>query len=255
MNKPNLILDSWIMFKRNMMIVMKNGEAISMAIITPIFLMLMFGAVFGSIADVGMPINYVTFIVPGIILQSVAQASQYTAINVNGDMTKGMVDRFRSMPISRSSLLIGHAGASAVRNIVTSTIIIITALFIGFEPQAGIIEWLMVAGLLFLTITAITCTAVLSGIRAKTAEGATGLMFPLFILPFLSSGFAPTDTMHVALRWFAQYQPMTPVINAVRALMLGYNPGNDLWIALAWTGGITLLTFGLALRRFKKKSL
>jgi len=252
MNKPNLVLDCWIMFKRCMMIVLKNGEAVSMALITPIFLMLLFGAVFGNIADVG-PYSYVSFIVPGIILQAVGQASQYAAINVNTDMQKGMVDRFRSMPIAPSSLLIGHASAAIVRNLVTTVAIIITALFIGFAPQATFIEWLLIAGLLFLSISAITFFAVWAGLKAKSPESSGGIMFPLFILPFVSSGFAPTETMHAALRWFAEYQPMTPIINAIRALMLGFDPGNDLWIAIAWTAGASILMFVLSLRRFKRK--
>ena len=253
MNKPMFFYDSKVMFKRCMKIALKNGEALIQATITPIFLMLLFGAVFGSIADVGA-YSYIDFIVPGIILQAVAQATAHIAINVNTDMTKGIVDRFRSMPLAHSSLLIGHAGASVVRNVFTTVILILTALVVGFRPQAGFAEWLIIAGLLLLSVTAITCIAVLCGLKAKSPESASGLMFPLFILPFISSGFAPTETMHVALRWFAEYQPMTPVINALRALMLGHPPGNDLWLALAWTAGTAALTFALAVRRFKRKA-
>jgi ABC-2 type transport system permease protein len=252
MNKPNYIYDSKVMFKRCMKIALKNGEALIQATVTPIFLMLLFGAVFGNIADVGA-YNYIDFIVPGIVLQAVAQATAYTAINVNTDMTKGIVDRFRSMPIASSSLLIGHAGASVVRNVITTTLIIGTALAIGFRPRAGFIEWLVVAGLLLLSVTAITCFALLCGLKAKSPESASGLMFPLFILPFISSGFAPTETMHTAIRWFAEHQPATPVINSIRSLMLGYEPGNDLWIAIAWTAGISVITFVLALKRYKRK--
>ena len=249
--KPNLFHDSKVMFKRCMKIALRNPEALVQATVTPIFLMLMFAAVFGNITDVG--VNYVDFILPGIILQAVAQATQYTAINVNTDMTKGIIDRFRSMPLAKSALLIGHTGASVVRNVMTTAVIIGTAFIVGFRPQAGFIDWLIITGVLLLSVTAITCFAVLCGLRAKSPEGASGLMFPLFILPFISSGFAPTETMHKAIRWFAEYQPMTPIINAVRALMLGYPPGNDLWIALAWTSGTAILSFAFAVRRFKRK--
>jgi len=252
--KPCIFYDSWIMFKRCMKIALRSPEALVQATVTPIFLMLLFGAVFGNITDVGS-YNYVDFIIPGIILQAVAQATSYIAININTDMNKGIVDRFRSMPISKSALLIGHAGASIIRNVITTTLIIVTALAIGFRPQADFTDWLIIAGVLLLSASAITCFAVLCGLKAKTPEGASGLMFPLFILPFISSGFAPVDTMHVAIRWFAEFQPMSPIINAVRALMLGYPAGNDLWIAIAWTVGISVLTFTFALHRYRMKSM
>ena len=252
MIKPNFFYDSKVMFKRCMKIVLKNPEALVQATVTPIFLMLMFGAVFGNIADVGA-YNYVDFIVPGIILQAVAQATQYTAINVNNDMTKGIIDRFRSMPISRSSVLIGHTGSSIVRNVMTSAVIIGTAFIVGFRPSAGFLDWLIIAGVLFLIVTAISCISALSGLLAKTPEGASGFMFPLFILPFISSGFAPTETMHVAIRWFAEYQPMTPIINSLRALMHNTPVGNDLWIALAWSVGIIVAAFTAAVQIYKRK--
>jgi len=250
--KPRLFYDAKVMFKRCMKIALRNPEALVQATLTPIFLMLLFGAVFSNIADVGA-YSYVDFIIPGIILQAVAQATAYTAINVNTDMTKGIIDRFRSMPLAKSAVLIGHAGASIVRNVMTTAVIIATAFVIGFSPRASLWEWLIVAGVLLLSVTAITCFAVLCGLKAKSPESASGLMFPLFILPFVSSGFAPTETMHVAIRWFAEHQPMTPIINVVRSLMLGHPPGNDLWIALAWLVGITVLAFSLAVRRYMRK--
>jgi len=250
--KPRLFYDAKVMFKRCMKIALRNPEALVQATVTPIFLMLMFGAVFGNITDVGA-YSYVDFIIPGIILQAVTQATAYTAINVNTDMTKGIIDRFRSMPLAKSALLIGHAGASVVRNVMTTAVIIGTAFVVGFKPRAGLVEWLAVSGVLLLSVTAITCFAVFCGLKAKSPESASGLMFPLFILPFVSSGFAPTETMHVSIRWFAEHQPMTPIINVVRSLMLGHPPGNDLWIALAWVVGITVLTFALAVRRYMRK--
>jgi len=251
LNKPDFFYDTKIMFKRCMKLILRNPDAIAQAIIVPIFLMLLFGAVFGNIADVG-DISYVTFIVPGIVLQAVSQATVFTAINVNTDMTKGIIDRFRSMPLAKSALLLGHTGASIIRNVMTTALIIGTAFFIGFSPQASAVQWLSAIGLLLLSIIAISCFAVWCGLRAKSPESAGGLMFPLFILPFVSSGFAPTDTMSPWLRWFAEHQPMTPVINAIRALILGYNPGNDLYLAIAWTAGLSVLSFTLALRRYKK---
>jgi len=250
--KPNFLYDSKVMFKRCMRIALKNPEALVQATITPIFLMLMFGAVFENIVDLGA-YSYVDFIVPGIILQAVTQATQYTAINVNNDMTKGIIDRYRSMPIAQSAVLFGHTAASVVRNVMTTAVIIGTAFIVGFRPSAGFVDWLVIACILLLIVTAISCIALLCGLLSKTPEGAGGYMFPLFILPFISSGFAPTETMHAAIRWFAQNQPMTPIINNLRSLMLNSMAGNDLWVALTWSVGIIFAAFFAALQVYKRK--
>jgi len=240
------------MFKRCLLISMRNPEALVQATVTPFFLMFLFGTVFGSIADIG-DFNYIDFIIPGIILQSVAQAAQYSAINVNTDMTKGIIDRFRSMPISKYAVLIGHAGAGIVRNAITTAVIIGTAFILGFRPQCGFVNWLLVVGFLVLIVIAMSLIAVLCGLISKTAEGSSGLMFPLFILPFVSSGFAPTDTMPGGVRWFAEIQPMTPIINSIRALMLDMPTNYSLWIALAWCVGIIIMAFVAAAQVYKRK--
>jgi len=250
--KASVFYDSWIMFKRCLLISMRNPEALVQATVTPFFLMFLFGTVFGNIVDVG-GFNYIDFIIPGIILQSVAQASQYSAINVATDMTKGIIDRFRSMPISKSAVLVGHAGAGVVRNAITATVIIGTAFILGFRPQGGFVNWLFVVGFLLLIIVAMSFIAVLCGLISKTPEGSSGLMFPLFILPFMSSGFAPTDTMPGGVRWFAEMQPMTPIINSIRALMLDMPTDNSLWIALAWCVGIIVTAFFAAAQVYKRK--
>ncbi|MDR0326123.1 MAG: ABC transporter permease [Oscillospiraceae bacterium] len=254
MSKPktNVLYDSWVMFKRCLLIAMRNPEALAMATITPFALMFLFGTVFGSIANVG-DFNYIDFIVPGIILQSVAQAAQYSAINVTTDMTKGIIDRFRSMPISKSAVLTGHTGAGVARNTITTTVIIGTAFIIGFRPQAGFMDWLMIVGFLLLIIIAMSLIAVLCGLISKTPEGTSGLMFPLFILPFVSSGFAPTETMPRGLSWFAENQPMTPIIDTIRNLMLGLPADNSLWIALAWCVGIIVAAFVAAAQIYRRK--
>ena len=248
----SLLLDSWIMFKRCLLTSMRNPEALAMATITPFFLMLLFGTVFGSIANIE-GVNYIDFIIPGIILQSVAQAAQYSAINITTDMTKGIIDRFRSMPISKYSFLVGHLGAGVVRNTITTSVIIATAFLIGFRPSAGFIEWLIIIGFLLLIIIAMSSIAVLCGLLSKTAEGTSGLMFPLFILPFVSSGFAPTETLPKLIRWFAEVQPMTPIIDTIRNLMLNISLGNEVWIALAWCVGIILVAFFSAANVYKRK--
>lgn len=254
MSKPktSIFTDSWIMFKRCLIITMRNPEALLMAVITPFFLMLLFGTVFGNIANIG-DFNYIDFIVPGIILQSISQASQHSAMNVATDMTKGIIDRFRSMSISKSAVLIGHTGAGAVRNVISTIVIICTAFILGFRPQGGIVDCLVVVGLLMLVNTAISMLAVLCGIISKTVEGSNGLMFPLFILPFISSGFAPIDTLSDSIRWFAKVQPMTPIIDSIRALSLDLPLGNSLWIALAWCVGIIIVAFSISAQVYKRK--
>jgi len=250
--KPCILKDSWIMFKRCLLISTRNPETVAMAIITPFFLMLLFGTIFGGVADMG-DINYIDFIVSGIILQSVAQGSQFAAINITTDMTKGIIDRFRSMPISKAAVLIGHATASILRNTVTAAVIIGTAFLIGFRPSGGLVDWLIIVGIFMLFIVAISWIAIFFGLLSKTAESTSGYMFPLFILPFLSSGFAPTETMPRALRWFAANQPMTPIIDSTRALMLGWPTGNSIWLAIAWCVAITVIAFIAAVQVYKRK--
>lgn len=254
MNKPktSIFFDSWIMFKRCLIVSLRNPEALLMATITPFFLMFLFGTVFGNITDVGN-FYYIDFIVPGIIMQSIGQTSQHSAINVATDMTKGIIDRFRSMSISKYAVLIGHTGAGVVRNAISTAVIIGSAFILGFRPQGGFVDWLIVAGLLMLVNIAISLLAVLCGLISKTAEGSSGLMFPLFILPFISSGFAPTDTMSSGIRWFAEIQPMTPIINSIRALTLNLPLGNSLWLALAWCVGIIAVAFTASTQVYKRK--
>lgn len=251
-SNKNSLFDAWVMFKRCLIISLRNPEALLMATITPFCLMLLFGTVFGSIADIG-DFNYIDFIVPGIILQSIGQASQHSAMNVTTDTTKGIIDRFRCMSISKSAVLIGHAGAGVIRGVISTAIIILTALILGFRPQASFVEWLLVIALLLLINITVTLIAVLCGMISKSVEGSSGLLFPLFILPFISSGFAPVDTMPSGIRWFAAIQPMTPIIDSLRALTLDLPLENSLWLALAWCVGLSIVSFTVSMRAYNRK--
>lgn len=251
-SKTGVFFDSWVMFKRCFTISMRNPETLLTATITPFCLMLLFGVVFGNIANIG-GFNYIDFIVPGIILQSIGQASQYSAMNVTTDMTKGIIDRFRCMSISKSAVLIGHTGAGVIRGVISTAVIILTAPILGFRPQAGFVEWLLAISLLLLINITITLIAVLCGMISKTVDGAVGMMFPLFILPFVSSGFAPVDTMPSSIRWFAAIQPMTPIIDSLRALTLGLPAGNNLWFALAWCMVLSVVSFTISMRTYNRK--
>lgn len=248
----NIFLDTWVMFKRCLIISLRNPETLLTATLVPFFLILLFGTVFGRITDVG-DYNYIDFIVPGIIFQSIAQASQYSAMNVTADMTKGIIDRFRCMSISKSAVLIGHTWAGMIRGIISNIIILVTASILGFRPQAGLTGWLLAIVLLLLINITFTLIAVLCGTISRSVEGATGLLFPLFILPFMSSGFAPVDTMPDSIGWFASIQPMTPMIDSLRALTLDLPLGNSLWLALAWCIVLSIVSFAMSMWTYNRK--
>lgn len=251
--KSHVVYDSWIMFKRCLLVSLRSPEALIMATVTPFFLMYLFGTIYGNITDVGS-INYIDFIVPGIIMQAVGQASQYSAINVSTDINKGIIDRFRSMSISKSAILIAHTGAGVVRNTITMVVIIGSAFFLGFRPQASFFDWVIVIILLCFINTAISLVGVLCGLISKTPEGSGAIMFPLFILPFVSSGFAPVEGLADSIKWIAQVQPMTPMIDSIRSLTLGLPQGNEVWIAFAWCIGITFVAYKAAIHVYNNRT-
>ncbi|MBO1307400.1 ABC transporter permease [Enterococcus sp. 669A] len=249
----NTIFDSWIMFKRCLSISLRNPEALLTATFLPFIVMLLFTTIMGNMTNLA-DFNYVDFIVPGIIMQSIGQASQYSAMNVATDMTKGIIDRFRTMSISKSAVIIGHTGAGVVRNTIATVIIFATALVLGFRPQAGFKDWGVVLGLLVLVNIAMSLVSVLCGLIAKSAEGSISLMLPFFVLPFISSGFAPVETMTGGIRWFAKNQPMTPIIDSIRSLTLDLPLDNSLMVALTWCIGTILVTYFISLQVYKKKT-
>jgi len=240
------------MFKRNLTKTLRSPEAIAMAVIVPVFMMVMFGFVFGGIADVG-DLSYINFIVPGIIIQCVTNASITTAFNIQNDMSKGIIDRFRSMAISKAAFISGHVWVSVIRSMVITSVTIGAAFAIGFRPVAGFTDWLIIAGVLTLFIITITWLVVIIGLIAKDPESISGGSFLMMILVFMSSAFAPPETLPTVLRIFATYQPMTPVIDAVRGLMLGMPDNNTLGIALIWCVAIIALSFAGALHIYKRK--
>jgi len=244
--------DELIMFRRCFRKTLRSPEAVIMALVVPVVMMVMFGFVFGGITDLG-EMSYINFIVPGIIVQCVINASSTTAYSVHSDMKTGIIDRFRSMAISKSAFITGHVGVSVLRSIVITIATIGAAFAIGFRPEAGFMDWLLAAGVLFLLIIAITWLTVIIGLMAADGESINGSNFLLMIFTFISSAFTPTEALPAALRIFAENQPVTPIINAIRALMLGLEMGNDLWIALAWCVGLIVVGFYLAVRIYKNK--
>jgi len=252
MTKPNLFSDSYIMFKRSLIKTQRSPEAMAMAILVPAVIMVLFGYVFGGIVDLG-EINYINFIVPGIIVQCVTNASTSTALGIHSDMSTGIIDRFRSMAIAKSAVISGHVWVSVIRSMIIATITIGVAFAIGFRPEAGFIDWLLIAAVLTLFIIAVTWVVVIFGLIAADAESISGMGFLLTILVFLSSAFAPTETLPTALRVFAEHQPMTPVINVIRSLMLGFPLNGELATAIVWCIGITVVAFTLSVHIYKSK--
>lgn len=215
---------------------LRDGESLLMAILLPVFLMLMFTWVFGGAIDPSG--GYVDFVVPGIILTCAGFGASSTAVLVSGDMQAGIIDRFRTMPLRANSVLTGHVVASLIRNLVATAVVIGVALAIGFRPAAGLVEWAAVALVVSVYILAITYLFAAIGLAAATPEAANGYGFILLFLPYLSSGFVPVDTMPSWLQPIASYQPVTPVIDTVRGLLIGTEIGSQWVWALVWCAAI-----------------
>ena len=247
--------NTFILFKRLMTHIIRSPDTIMSAMIQPILIMLLFVFVFGGAIKASLPdgINYVNYQLPGILIMAIAYNTSYTALRMFSDRQKGIINRFYSMPISRSSSLWAHVFASVTSCIFTLTITFAFALIIGFRSGANIIEWLAVVAILTLLSLTLTWVAVIPGLVAKTNEGASFLAFPLIFLPLFSSAFAPTETMPAALRFFAENQPMTSIVETVRALLNNEMIGNNIWIALAWCVGIMAIAWLFAMRAYKRR--
>jgi ABC-2 type transport system permease protein len=247
--------DSSTMVRRQLKRILRYPSMTVQLIVTPAILLLLFVYVFGGTLGGGLGGDrrtYVDYIVPGILLMAAATAVTGTAVMVATDMTEGIIARFRTMRISRASVLTGHVVASVVQQLLGMAAIIGIALAIGFRPDATAVEWLATAALLTLFAVAITWLSVALGLKSSTPEAASNAPMPLILLPFLGSGFVPTDSMPTALRWFAEYQPFTPIMETVRGLLLGTPIGNSAAIATAWCAGLAVLSYLWAKRTFNK---
>lgn len=246
--------DTGVLFGRLMRHILRSPDTIITVAIIPIALMLMFVFVFGGAMQqsLGEGVSYVNYQLPGILLIAVASGISYTAFRMFMDKEKGMITRFNSMPIKRSSILWSHVLTSLVSNLITIIIIFAVALLIGFRSDAGILAWLGVAGILILFTLALTWVAVIPGLTAKTMEGASAFSYPLIFLPLLSSAFVPTETMPTVVRVFAENQPVTPIVETIRALLSSQPVGNEIWIALAWCIGIIAVAWIIAARIYKR---
>ena len=192
--------------------------------------------------------------IPGILLITIVTGTSYTAYRLFLDVQRGIVERFRSMPIAPSALLWGHVLTSVVSTALSVAVIILVGLIMGFRPSADILSWLIVVGILALFTLALTWVAVIPGLTATSIEGATAFSYPLTFLPFISSAFVPTASMPLVVRVFAENQPVTAIVNTIRALLTGQPVSQNIWVALAWCVGILFVAYIFAMRTYKKRA-
>lgn len=251
--KKHFFSDMGVMLGRSMRHIFRSMDTIITVTITPIALLLLFVYVFGGAIQTGTD-NYVNYLLPGILLIAIASGIAYTAFRLFMDVQGGIFERFLSMPIARSSMLWGHVLTSLVSNAISIVAIILVALVVGFRSSAGVLSWLAVAGILALFTLALTWIAVIPGLIAKSVDGASAFSYPLIFLPFISSAFVPTASMPGPVRVFAENQPVTSIVNAIRALLSCKPVGNDIWIALAWCLGILIVAYAFAMLVYKRKT-
>jgi ABC-2 type transport system permease protein len=244
--------DSTILLGRSLRHVTRSLDTIITTAIMPIAFMLLFVYVFGGAIKTGTP-SYVNYLLPGILLITIASGISYTAYRLFLDMKSGIFERFHSMPIARSSVLWAHVLTSLVANLISLVVVVLVALLMGFRTGAGVLAWLAVAGILILFILALTWVAVIPGLTAKSIDGASAFSYPLIFLPFISSAFVPTASMPGPVRAFAENQPVTSIVNTIRDLFTQRPVGSDIWIALAWCGGILVVAYVFAMVIYRRK--
>jgi ABC-2 type transport system permease protein len=244
--------DTTVLTGRSLRHITRSPDTIITTAIMPIAMMLMFVYVFGGAINTGSG-SYVNYMLPGILLITIASGIAYTALRLFTDLTSGIFERFQSMPIARSSTLWAHVLTSLVANLISLVIVVGAALLMGFRSGAGVLAWLAIAGILLLFTLALTWIAVIAGLSAKTAEGGSAFSYPLIFLPFLSSAFVPTATMPGPVRAFAEHQPVTSVVNAIRDLFAQQPVGIDIWIALAWCVGILIVAYVFATVTYRRR--
>jgi ABC-2 type transport system permease protein len=247
--------DSSTMVRRQLKRLLRYPSMTVQLVVTPVIILLLFVYVFGGTLGAGLGGSrdtYINYVVPGILLMAAATAATGTAVMVATDMTEGIIARFRTMRISRASVLTGHVVGSVIQQLLGMAVVIGVALAIGFRPNATAAVWLAAAGLLTLFVVAITWLSVALGLKSPTPEAASNAPMPLVFLPFLGSGFVPTDSMPTVLRWFAEYQPFTPIMQTVRGLLIGTPIGNNAVIAIAWCTGIAAVSYLWAKNTYNK---
>jgi ABC-2 type transport system permease protein len=246
------IHDTYVLVVRSLRHIFKNLDQLLSLVIQPIMFMLLFRYVFGGAIDTGTT-SYVNYLVAGILVQTAAFGAMTTSINVATDLQRGIIDRLKSLPIISSAVMTGHVVADLVRNVISSAIMILVALLVGFNPSASFLDWLLIIGILLAFTFAMSWLSAIMGLLAKTVEAVQWLGFvAVFPLTFASSAFVPTKGMPAALRVFAENQPVTHVIEAMRSLMVGTPMGDHAILSLIWCGGFTVFSIPVASVLFRK---
>ncbi|HET8521835.1 MAG TPA: ABC transporter permease [Thermomicrobiales bacterium] len=249
---PSAIARALTMTTRCLRLSQRNLDALITSLMLPVMLMVLFVYLFGGAIETGT--KYVTYVVPGVLLLCAGFGSALTAVSVSHDMTGGIIDRFRSLNVGGPALLTGHVVASVVRNMMSTVLVLGVALLIGFRPHAGALDWLAATGILLLFVFAVSWFAAAIGLLAKSPEAANGFTFIIMFLPYASSAFVPINTMPSWIQGFATNQPITPVVETLRGLMLGTPVGTEPWIAMAWCGGILVVSIALSSVFFRRRT-
>jgi ABC-2 type transport system permease protein len=246
----HFLSDTAVLLGRSLRHIARSPDTIISTLLMPIAMMLLFVYVFGGAIRSGTE-SYVSYLLPGILVLTIASGISYTAFRLFLDIQGGIVERFRSMPIARSSVLWAHVLTSLVANLLSLGVVLLVGLAMGFRSGAGPLAWLAVLGILVLLTLALTWVAVISGLTAKSVDGASAFAYPLIFLPFISSAFVPTDTMPGPVRAFAEHQPVTTIIDVLRRLFAEQPVGSEIWAALAWCLGILAVAYVVAVRTYR----
>jgi ABC-2 type transport system permease protein len=254
--QSDALRDSSTMLRRQLKHALRYPGLTLGTLAMPVIFLLLFRYVLGGAlgTGIGSDADYINYLAPGIILMTVAAASMVTAVSVCTDLTEGIIARFRTMAISRASVLVGHVIGSMIQTMISIALIVGLALLMGFRPTAGFLDWLAALGIIVLLTFAVTWLAVALGALSKNPEGASNLAFPLAFLPFISSTFVPTDSMSAGVRLFAEYQPFTPIIETIRGLLIGTPIGNNAVLAVAWCLAIALIGYFWATKLFNRQA-
>jgi ABC-2 type transport system permease protein len=250
--KTHFFSDTVVLTGRSLKHITRSLDTIITTVIVPIAFLLLFVYVFGGAINHGSG-TYVSYLLPGIILITIASGISYTAYRLFTDMQNGIFERFQSMPIARSSILWAHVLTSVVANLISVIVVVGVALLMGFRSSADVLGWLAVAGIVLLFTLALTWIAMIPGLTAKTVSGASAFSYPLIFLPFISSAFVPTATMPGPVRAFAENQPVTSIVNAIRDLFTRQPIHTDLWIALAWCIGLLVVAYVVSIVIYRRK--
>lgn len=248
----HFISDTVTLLGRSLRHITRSLDTVITTTITPIAMLLLFVYVFGGALDTGTASD-VNYMLPGIMLITIATGVAYTAFRLYLDMSSGIFERFQSMPIARSATLWAHVLTSLVANLISIVVVVLVALLIGFRSPAGALAWLSIAGILTVFTLALTWLAIIAGLTATSADGAAAFSYPLIFLPFISSAFVPTDTMPGPVRAFAENQPVTSSVNTMRDLFTAEPVSTDIWTALTWCVGILLVAYALAMHTYRRK--